>query len=265
MRNVLIPDRELVACRFSDAASVYDRFAEHHRLIASKVLDTVSAFQPESLLELGCGTGILSSGLNDSFPDALKVFTDGAPGMVEVCRSRIPESDLVSHRVWDFERARCDRKYDLVVSSCALQWLGNPASFVRKLSSLIEREGITVHAVPVRGMLGELEQSFSETGGDWNSLNYISGSEWDQLLLDSGFDVTGSFTRDFTVHYPSPVDALRAVRGIGASLSGHSGASTVSPVSLRKALDYYQSEFCDDSGAVPATYRIHFAVAYGGS
>ncbi len=264
MRSVFTPDRELVASRFSAAAGVYDRYAEHHRLIASEVLDIAAGFHPDSLLELGCGTGILSLGLHDSFPDALKVFTDIAPGMVDICRTKIPDSDLARCRVWDFENSHCDRQYGLVASSCALQWLSNPASFARKLSSLITPRGVTVHAIPVRGMLGELEESFSETGGSWNSLNYLSGTAWDKLFIESGFSPVRGYSLDFTVHYPSPVDALRAVRGIGASLSGHSGAPAVSPGALRKALDFYQSEFGDNSGSVPATYRVHFVVASGG-
>ncbi|MCD4706462.1 MAG: methyltransferase domain-containing protein [Candidatus Sabulitectum sp.] len=264
MQSVFTPDRELVASRFSAAAGVYDCYAEHHRLIASEVLNIVNGINPQSVLELGCGTGILSLGLHRSFPEALKVFTDIAPGMVETCRRKIPLSDLVSHRIWDFERNHCDCQYGLVVSSCALQWLSNPASFVRKLSSLVVPGGVTIHAIPVRGMLGELEQSFSETGGSWNSLNYLSGADWDKLFIESGFSSVRGYSLDFTVYYHSPTDTLRAVRGIGASLSGHSGAPVVSPGALRKALDFYQSEFGDDSGSVPATYRIHFVAASGG-
>lgn len=255
----------LVASRFSAAAGVYDCYAEHHRLIASEVLNTVNGTDPQSVLELGCGTGILSLGLHGSFPEALQVFTDIAPGMVEACRRKIPLSDLVTHRIWDFEKDHCDSVFELVVSSCALQWLSNPASFVENLSSMVDPDGLTVHAIPVRGMLGELEQSFSETGGSWNSLNYLSGADWDKLFTQSGFSSVRGYSLDFTVYYNSPVDALRAVRGIGASLSGHSGAPAVSPGALRKALDFYQSEFSDDSGSVPATYRIHFVTASGGS
>jgi len=221
----------------------------------------VKFMHPRSILELGCGTGILSGKLNDSFPEVLKTFTDGAFGMVRVCRSKIPESDLVRHRVWDFEEMACDKEYGLVVSSCALQWLCDPDSFTMRLHSLLEPEGVTVHAIPVRGMLGELEESFSLTGGEWNTLNYLCGSEWDSLFEKAGFDVTGSYTKDFTVDYPSAVDALRALRGIGASLSGHSGAVSIPPGSLRKALSFYQKEYAGNSGTVPASYRVHFLIA----
>lgn len=265
MQSVLIPETEIVLSQFSDAAGVYDTFAEHHRLIASKLLDVVTRLNPENLLELGCGTGILSAGLNMLFPEAYMEFTDGASEMVKICRGRIPSSKQVSHSVLDFEAIERDSRYDLVVSSCALQWLRNPASFVSRLPSLLNPGGYTVHAIPVKGMLGELEQSFVETQGTWNSLNYISGAEWDGLFQQAGFSIENSFSCDFSVIYKSSVESLRAVRGIGASLSSHRDASVVSPGVLRKALNYYSCNYGDESGAVPATYKVHFVVASGGN
>ena len=265
MQSVLIPETEIVLSQFSDAAGSYDTYAEHHSLIAAKLLNVVSSLEPESLLELGCGTGILSAGLHLLFPEAYKEFTDGASEMVRFCRGKIPSSELVSHSVLDFEKIEHDSRYDLVLSSCALQWLRDPASFIGRLPYLLNPGGYTVHAIPVKGMLGELEQSFVETEGTWNSLNYISGAEWDGLFHQAGFSIENSFSCDFTVIYKSPVESLRAVRGIGASLSGHRDASVVSPGVLRKALNYYSCNYGDESGAVPATYKVHFVVATGGN
>ncbi|MEA3266746.1 MAG: methyltransferase [Candidatus Fermentibacteria bacterium] len=261
----MIPETDIVLSQFSNAAASYDLYAEHHRLIASKLLDAVSWLKPESLLELGCGTGILSTGLNLLFPGACKKFTDGASEMVRFCRGKNPSSELVSHSVLDFEKIEDDSRYDLVLSSCALQWLRDPASFISRLPALLNPGGYTVHAIPVKGMLGELEQSFAETEGTWNSLNYKSGAEWDGLFHQAGFSIENSFSCGFTVFYKSPVESLRAVRGIGASLSSHRNASVVSSGGLRKALNYYSSNYGDESGAVPATYKVHFVVASGGS
>ncbi|MCK5842895.1 MAG: methyltransferase domain-containing protein [Candidatus Sabulitectum sp.] len=261
----MIPETDIVLSQFSDAAGSYDTFADHHRQIASKLLDVVSRLKPLRLLELGCGTGILSEGLNLLFPEAYKEFTDGASEMVNFCKGRIPSSELVSHRMLDIERIESNSRYDLVLSSCALQWLRNPASFIEKLPLLLNPGGAAVHAIPVKGMLGELEQSFAETGGTWNSLHYRSGAEWDGLFRQAGFRIENSFSCDFKVLYQSPVESLRAVRGIGASLSSHRDASVISPGVLRKALKYYCCKFGDEFGAVPATYKVHFVVASGGS
>ncbi len=199
LQSILIPETEIVLSQFSDAAGVYDTYAEHHRLIASKLLNLTCNLKPKSLLELGCGTGILSEGLNLLFPDAYKEFTDGASEMVKFCQSKIPSSKLVSHNVLDFEKIEGNSKYDLVLSSCALQWVRDPDSFISQLPSLINHGGYTAHAIPVKGMLFELEESFAKIDGDWNSIQYFSGEKWIDLFYQAGFKIEQSFTDDFTV------------------------------------------------------------------
>lgn len=257
------PDKGLVASRFSAAAADYDRHAGHHRLIAEKLLGLLGDIPGERVLELGCGTGILSEGLSRLFPQARKVFTDCAPGMVRACSDRVPPSYLVRHALYDFESADLPGSYDLAVSSCALQWLSRPEVFPIRLKSLLQPGGITAHAIPVRGMLREFEGSFLKAGASWNSLNYLTESQWNRLFAAEGFSIMSSCSRDFTLLYRSPTDALRALRGIGAFLSGHSGSTANKTGMIRTALDLYGEEYGDHRGMVPVTYRVHFIVAEG--
>jgi len=261
LQSVLTPDTELMQTRFSAASSVYDSYAEHHRLIAEEVERIVLNMNPKSLLEPGSGTGILSEKLNRCFPNAVKTFADAAPGMVRTCREKLPESPFVNHMLWNFEKQKSPGSYDLVVSSCALQWAVDPVSTVNNLSSAVTTGGYTVHAIPVRGMLHELENSFLAESVSGNRLSYLSGREWNSLFCNAGFADCGSFTRNFTVYYRSPAEVLHSIRGIGASLTGHPGSLHVTPVELRRVLKHYSRAYGDTCGAVPATYRIQFVVA----
>ena len=258
---VSVTDRKLMADRFSRAAGTYDRYAEHHRLIAVELLEMIQSIECRRVLELGCGTGILSSGMRRLFPKSQMVLTDSAPGMVSECRNRVNPSSLVRHTIWDFERAECSSIYDLIVSSCALQWLTDPVAFGVKLFNMVSPGGFTVHAIPVKGMLREFEDSFYLTGGQWPSLRYISSRRWDSILHNSGFTVIESSTKTFSVKYSSPTDALRAVRGIGATLSGHDGVPKLRPGFLRSALNFYGETYRDEKGRVPVSYKIHFVKA----
>lgn len=261
MPTISSPDRHLILNNFSRAAGRYDEFAIHHRRIAVELIEMIKHSRPGSVLELGCGTGILSKMLNGLFPCASKVFTDGASGMVKVCRTKVPPSFLVRHTIWNFEESECTRLYDLVVSSCAAQWVIDPVRFTEKIASLVAPGGSTAHAIPVKGMLKEFQHSFEQTGAKWNSLNYLTGNQWNELFRNSGFRIVESRTHPVSVGFSSPCKALRALNGIGASLSGHRESSSTEPGMLRRALRKYSSDFKDQRGIVPSTYSVHFLKA----
>lgn len=255
------PDCKLISSRFSGAAERYDCYAEHHRQIAKELVDIIGKTECCRILELGCGTGILSEALRNIHPNASMLLTDSAPGMVSVCRARVHPSSLVRHFIWNFENSECPESFDLVVSSCSLQWLRRPVDFGPRLHKMVSPGGCTIHAIPVRGMLKEFQGSFSRTGTEWPSLDYLSGDEWDEILIQSGFSILDSFTKTFPVKYNSPSEALKAVRGIGASLNGHTGSPVVHPAALRNALNYYGENYRDSQGKVPASYEVHFLKA----
>ncbi len=262
MRDHSAADAARIRRGFSRAAQHYDRYAAHHRMIARELLRLLAGLRCDRILELGCGTGILSRGLKKLFPDSSILLTDSAPGMVSVCRTRVHPSSLVRYSLWDFESAEFPGSYDLAVSSCALQWLARPEEIGRKMFSAVSTGGWTAHAIPVTGMLRELESSFLGTGCVPPALDYLTGEEWNGIFTEAGFSLAENLTRRFTVMYPSPADAVRAVNGIGASLSGLSGGENVSPSALRRALGYYGERYGAPCGGVPASYEVHFILAW---
>ena len=256
-----VPETGLIRARFSSAAENYDRYAVHQKQIARILSGITAEISCSRILELGCGTGILSRLLRDIHPEAHLLLTDSAPGMVSVCRTRVHPSSLVRHSIWDFENSLCEQPHDLVVSSCSLQWLRNPADFGHRLHGMVSPGGETAHAIPVKGMLKEFQGSFAKTGIEWPSLNYLTGEEWDRMFIESGFRILESFPGTFPVRYESPSAALKALRGIGASLSTGTDSGQVHHSDLRNALDSYRENYGDSGGMVPATYEVHFVRA----
>ncbi len=258
----LIPESNRVISRFSNAAKKYDGYADHHRLIASTLLKQLAKLNlsPESCLELGCGSGILSEGLVKLFPKTWKVFSDGSDEMLSLCKIKTGASELHNFSRINFNETLKNNASDLIVSSCSLQWLEYPEEFVNNLPAALSKNGLIAHAIPVKGMLHELHDSFQQTDSHWSSLRYKTGKEWSKLFEDNGFNIITSFTRSFTVSYKSSIDVLKAVRGIGASLSNQKEAITISAAQLRNTLNYYQENYSTQD-TVPSTYNILFLIA----
>lgn len=160
--------------------------------------------------------------------------------------------------VLNFETMNISPGYDLITSSCALQWASNQHSLAERIAAALSEGGSTAHAIPVKGMLLEFERSFAREGLAWPSLPYLSSREWEGVFSRAGLSVVESFTETVKVWYPSPAEALRAVRGIGAWLSGHSGTGSHSPGEIRAALRSYSALYAMESGLVPLSYRVAF-------
>jgi len=77
-----------------------------------------------SILELGCGTGNLSVILKKAFPTASLRLVDVSGESLDVCRSRIAQSENCNFDQRDFRNLAFGRNsFDLVVSSISIHHL----------------------------------------------------------------------------------------------------------------------------------------------
>lgn len=116
---------EQVAARFSDAAHRYERVAQIQKQAAAEFdqwLASLGLRAPESIAEIGCGTGFFSRLLRQRYPWAALCLTDLAPEMITVCQSKFAPSDLLRFEVQDGRSARFDPQPDWLLSTMCFQW-----------------------------------------------------------------------------------------------------------------------------------------------
>jgi malonyl-CoA O-methyltransferase len=256
--NTALPDKAAVDYSFGKAAVLYDRYADHHRIIANRLMDFVHTDTATgSILEIGCGTGILTEKLLDRFPASDVTALDISSGMVDRCRLKLNFSERLSFLVTDAEEycLRGDR-YDLVVSSCSLQWIHDRRGFVKSISAMLESGGRCLMAIPVKGMLHELVESCTHGAHRlMRQLDLNTGEEWKARFENSGMDIMSSSIESVSCVYDHPIEVLKAIRGIGAGID--QSPAFLKPGDMRKMVEYYSRHFEVDSfGKVSSTYRI---------
>lgn len=124
-------DRTTRAYDHVQRARRYDVLMEIMHPNRSKMIDIVLSVleaEPQCVVDLGSGTGILSDRLLRRFPEASVVAIDGAEAMVKKARGRLgSRARRVTFRVGDFrdlKRIAGGERVDAVVSSFALHHLG---------------------------------------------------------------------------------------------------------------------------------------------
>lgn len=107
------------------------------------------------LLEVGCGTGLLSAQLLRLFPEKKCLLTDGAPGMLEQCQSHLGSSPHVNYQLLMAEHVSPSPQYSLLAHSYVAQWFVDLPKTLAWLNLALKEGGVVAMALPT-------EESFRE-------------------------------------------------------------------------------------------------------
>jgi SAM-dependent methyltransferase len=142
---------------------------DHHELTVRRpyvdwVLKLIEGFDPRggSLIELGCGTGLIGRELYDIFEMKRATFVDFAAGAVELARSNLAgrNAEVVRADVLGYEPAE---RFDLVLSVGLVEHFRGHAliRIVRRHAELLRPGGHAVVITPRRGALWPLLRAFN--------------------------------------------------------------------------------------------------------
>ena len=215
----------VIASSFAAHVNDYEQFADVQRLVAGNLAGMIPDTDEPEILEIGCGTGFLTSHLVDRFPDGRFHITDLCPEMLASCQKKFSKYDNMFFSQMDGECPVLDRKYDFIASSLTVQWFLDPITNLRKLTRYLKPGGEVYYAT-----LGN--QSFREWRDVLNGMGFSSG-------FMPVPDMPGLFDEEFiTIKYENARSFLKSLKSIGAG-QPRSGYKPIPPISLRRACDKF--------------------------
>ncbi len=240
-----------VADRFAAAAGSYDEAATLQRLVATRLAARIAAefrklrIAAPRVLEIGCGTGLLTRALRRHLPRAEIVATDVAPAMLSACRRSCAGDARLRLLAMDGARPAVVGGFDLVCSSLALQWLPDLDAALRVWGDLLAPAGRLMVATLCDGSLAE-----------WRAAHAGEGVADGGLALPtlSRLRRTGRWEAESVViPHADGLAFLRTLRRVGAGQPAP-GHRPLDPGRLRRVLRRFE-----DEGGARATYKV----AYG--
>lgn len=150
--------------RFCAAADTYHRRANIQRRVAKKLMALIASPKSElsrpasfaRILEIGCGTGVMTKMLANAFPSARIDAVDVSRAMIINARRHLAGNRRINLIAAD---ARClpeNEKYPLIMSNCSLHWITPLQIIIKKLGGMLEPGGILAFDVMLRGTFAEL-------------------------------------------------------------------------------------------------------------
>ena len=276
----LKPTEHRKTCQhFAAAAPTYDEAAVLQRTVAQRLderLDLVT-LQPQTLVDIGAGTGILTQHLIKRYPQANIFAIDLAYPMLQQAQHKLQTpkhnwlpKNLCKRLNWTHCPAHlinadayalpfAENSVDLLVSNLMLQWCEDLDAVFREFRRIMRPEGLLLFTTFGPDTLKELrtawQQADPQSAPDQHVNTFIDMHDIGDALIRAGFGQPVMDVEHFTLTYPKPIQVLKDLKAIGAThVAKRNQKGLMGKQKFNLMLQAYQQ--ASQNGRIPATYEV---------
>jgi malonyl-CoA O-methyltransferase len=250
-----------IAQAFARCAAGYDAHAQVQLQCAERLAAYIDANSRDLIdgpvLEIGCGTGVLSRKLCEVFPERSLFITDVCEEMLARCQMRLSGASGLKDRRMTFNTLCVTDvserdAYACLAAAFVLQWLADFSGGLTKLTASLKPGGKLFFSIPESG-------SFPE----WRSICKRAAVRYTGNPLPLSMDIRtfaaqhglrlGMYQETFSVNYRSLEDFLMNLKLIGASTA--LAADRLTLTEMRRLLATARKE---NPNSFTATYKVLF-------
>ena len=169
-------NKELIKKRFGRKLREYNENARIQKRMAEKLIKMLSSgYECSDVLEIGCGTGLLTELAVNNISFQKYTAIDIVPDCEEYIKAINPQIEFISDDIEEYIISD-NKKYDLIISNAALQWVDDVTGFVEKLAEKLNNGGTLIFSSFGTENFREI---FYVTG---KTLPYFSKKEYEEKL-----------------------------------------------------------------------------------
>ena len=252
MESLTSVDKSRIQQAFQKALNSYDEHALIQQKMNIKLIMHLQDYLPNgslnSVLELGCGSGMLSSLLQKQISANYWLFNDLCDVHSLLAEKLIQPFDFYCG---DAEIFPFQRQFDLIASASAVQWFHHPVNFISHCKTGLKPNGLLAITSFGEDNLKEIRQ-MTNVG-----LSYPNLSQW-QNWLANDFDLLWHDDVNVILEFDTPLDVLKHLKYTGVTATNQKNWTRKN---LNKFIDDYLQAFRLPSGKVRLTYHPLFFIA----
>jgi len=256
-----------IAESFSRAASSYDAVAVLQREVGSRLLkrlDLIRLSSAKTILDIGCGTGVITRELEKLFPKATILAADLAHGMLVHAKHKKKWLSKQQFICSDIEQLPLpDNSIDFIYSNMMLHWCNNLDQAFAELNRILKPDGLFLFSTLGPDTLQELRYSWSQVDDKPHVNIFIDMHDIGDGLMRAKFKDPVMDVENFTLTYADVLPLMHDLKSLGAHNvieNRHTGLT--GKQTLKKLIQTYET-LRNPAGLLPATYEVVYGHAWG--
>ena len=259
----MLLDKARIKRSFAAASVTYDSVAELQRTVGKELLHSIDTTKlAGTLLDLGCGTGYLTSELLAHSDHETTIALDIALPMLQTTRCNLPDQRNVIYVCADAEQLPiAGQSIDSVFSNLALQWCSNLEAVFTGIKQALKYKGQLVFSTFGPQTLHELKSAWA-TVDDYNHVNaFYSEAQLKQFLLKGGFKKCQIKSKLYKSRYDSVWTLMQELKLLGAHnmIEGRNKKITTK-TAMQQMIAAYEKHRAEDQ--IPATFEVLMVTAW---
>ena len=215
-----------------------------------RILQSCVENDVQTIVEIGCGTGIYSRMLAEKFSPKNFILNDICQEMNRHCADMLARENY-SFTACDAEQWELPQSIDLLTSCSTFQWFSRLDVFFQKAHKALTGNGLFAFSTFGKENLREIS---CLTG---HSLRYATVQELSEMLLQAGFSVIRAEEEKIVLTFDTPKDVLMHMKRTG--VNGIS-AQKWTKSTLQRFSEKYTADFSTENGKVSLTYHPIYIV-----
>lgn len=167
-----------------------EKRASRAQVIANEIKNSIYINKNQSAMEFGCGTGLVSFNLYDSFKTIAMI--DSSRAMIDVLNTKINQCKITNMFPYNLDilnEDTADMKFDVIYNSMVLHHIQDTKAIINKFYEMLNKDGYLCIVD-----LDKEDGSFHKNYPDFNGHNGFDQNELKSILISSGFEAVESNT-----------------------------------------------------------------------
>jgi malonyl-CoA O-methyltransferase len=247
---------------FESIAERYENHAALEQEVCVRLLDKTSFHRlaPETILDLGCGTGFGAARLKQSFRKARVIGMDTSLAMLALLRRRSGLLKPLRGVCGDLSALPfATQSVDMLVANLSSFWCPQPMAMFAEFRRVLRPDGMLLFSTFGPGMMNELKTAWHSVDPDVEMPEFPDLMEIGDALVAAGFREPVMDMEVITLRYPDLEAMFKELEATGTSMlvrgwkKAHEAGSP---------LDGAYAPFLLD-GKYPLSFEIVYGVAFG--